>query len=72
MSGFWGKDHFSKTIFPIILFVNGNHYVVADSVICDKVFLRDPTFGKLTLSIKNLPQMWKGETLVFWTHNLKK
>jgi ABC-type bacteriocin/lantibiotic exporter with double-glycine peptidase domain len=65
-------DDLSKTTFPIILFVNGNHYVVADSVFCDKVFLRDPTFGKFTLLKKNLPQMWKGETLVFWAHNLIK
>jgi ABC-type bacteriocin/lantibiotic exporter with double-glycine peptidase domain len=65
-------DDLSKTTFPVILFVNGNHYVVADSVLCDKVFLRDPTLGKLTFSIKNLLQMWKGETLVFGAHYLKK
>jgi ABC-type bacteriocin/lantibiotic exporter with double-glycine peptidase domain len=65
-------EDFLKTSFPVIIFVNGDHYVVADSVLSDRLFIRDPTLGRLTLSIKVLPKMWKGETLVFQTNKLKK
>jgi len=54
-----------KTSFPVILFVNGNHYVVADSILNDTLFLRDPTLGKFLLPISELSKMWKGETLIF-------
>lgn len=60
---------FLKTRLPAILFVNGDHYVVGDSVVNDTLFLRDPTLGKLMFPIKKLPQMWKGETLVFKNSN---
>jgi ABC-type bacteriocin/lantibiotic exporter with double-glycine peptidase domain len=58
-------EDFLKCSFPVILFVNGNHYVVADSVLSDTLFLRDPSLGKLGLRVYNLLQIWKGETLVF-------
>jgi ATP-binding cassette subfamily B protein len=51
--------------FPIILFVSGNHYVVADSVLNDTLFYRDPTYGKSRMPIETLPKIWNGETLVF-------
>jgi ABC-type bacteriocin/lantibiotic exporter with double-glycine peptidase domain len=58
-----------KTAFPIILFVNGNHYVVADSVIRDTLFIRDPTIGQLSLNINNLSGRWNGESLIFKKQN---
>jgi ATP-binding cassette subfamily B protein RaxB len=54
-----------KTTFPVILFVNGNHYVVADSILNDTVFLHDPTLGKFLLPISELSKKWRGETLIF-------
>jgi ABC-type bacteriocin/lantibiotic exporter with double-glycine peptidase domain len=54
-----------KATFPVILFVNGNHYVVADSLHSDTLFFRDPVFGKLRMRINKLREKWNGETLVF-------
>ena len=54
-----------NTRFPVILFVNRNHFVVADSVILDTIFLRDPTLGSFLLPASNLSSIWKGETLTF-------
>jgi ABC-type bacteriocin/lantibiotic exporter with double-glycine peptidase domain len=54
-----------KAEFPVILFVNGDHYFVADSALSDTLFVRDPTFGKLRLRINKLSEKWKGETLLF-------
>ena len=54
-----------KADFPVILFVNGDHYIVADSASRDTIFVRDPTFGKFGLQKSTLSEKWKGETLVF-------
>jgi ABC-type bacteriocin/lantibiotic exporter with double-glycine peptidase domain len=54
-----------KAKFPLILFVNGDHYIVADSVISDTMYVRDPSFGKLKLRTNKLSETWNGETLVF-------
>ena len=58
-----------KATFPVILFVNGNHYVVADSVFQDTIFLRDPTLGRYKIPTSSLSRIWKGETLVFSHRN---
>jgi ABC-type bacteriocin/lantibiotic exporter with double-glycine peptidase domain len=58
-------EDLSKATLPVILFVNGNHFVVADSVKSDTLFFRDPLFGKLTIRINKLPERWNGETLIF-------
>jgi uncharacterized protein len=58
-------EDFLKTTFPVILFVNEDHYIVADSVVSDTLFFRDPALGKLRLRINKLPEKWNGETLVF-------
>jgi ABC-type bacteriocin/lantibiotic exporter with double-glycine peptidase domain len=54
-----------KATFPVILFVNGNHFVVADSVQSDTLFFRDPVFGQLRMRKNKLPEKWNGETLIF-------
>ena len=59
------EEDLFKTTFPVILFVNGNHYVVADSVLSDTLFFRDPIFGKLRMRLNRLPEKWNGETLIF-------
>jgi ABC-type bacteriocin/lantibiotic exporter with double-glycine peptidase domain len=58
-------EDFLKSSFPAVLFVNGNHFIVADSVLSDTLYLRDPSLGKIGLRVSNLPHIWKGETLVF-------
>lgn len=51
---------------PVIVFVQGDHFAVVDSVNGnDEIIMRDPAIGKLRIPAKNLPRMWKGETLVF-------
>jgi ABC-type bacteriocin/lantibiotic exporter with double-glycine peptidase domain len=58
-------EDFVRSSFPAILFVNGDHYVVADSVSADgSVFLRDPGLGRLKMHKNALPGIWRGETLV--------
>ena len=54
-----------KVNFPVIFFVNGDHFIVADSVLRDTIFVRDPTFGKIGLQKSKLSEKWNGETLVF-------
>jgi hypothetical protein len=58
-------EDLSKATLPVILFVNGNHFLVADSVKSDTLFFRDPVFGKLRMRINKLPERWNGETLIF-------
>jgi ATP-binding cassette, subfamily B, bacterial len=53
------------TRFPAILFIRGNHFVVADCVSGDNVYLRDPALGRVRVSEKDLVRIWHGETLVF-------
>jgi ABC-type bacteriocin/lantibiotic exporter with double-glycine peptidase domain len=59
----------TKERFPAILFINGNHFVVADSLgSSGRVYLRDPACGKVTIQKKYLMNYWKGESLVFRTY----
>ncbi len=54
--------------FPMILFVHGDHFVVADSVdgqTREEVFLRDPSSGRWRVPRSTLRKIWKGETLIF-------
>ena len=51
--------------FPVILFVNGDHYIVADSLFGETLFARDPSFGKIEVPLTRLSDHWKGETLIF-------
>ena len=54
-----------NTSFPLLLFVHNDHFVVADSISDQMVFLRDPAVGRVNMPAANLPQMWQGEALVF-------
>jgi hypothetical protein len=56
---------FSKISFPALLFVHNDHYLIADSIYDDSVFVRDPAIGRVGIPKGKLPQMWKGEVLVF-------
>jgi len=55
--------------FPVILFVTDDHFVVADSVCDDEIFIRDPAIGRLRISRRNLLKIWKGEALIFFGRN---
>ena len=55
----------SNILFPAILFTRGDHFVVADSVCEDDVFVRDPAIGRLKIAKPKLSLMWKGEILLF-------
>lgn len=54
-----------KCTLPVILFVNGNHYVVLDSVANDTLFINDPALGKLKILKGKISKIWNGETLIF-------
>lgn len=55
-----------NTPMPAVLFVHGDHFVVADSVSSDgDFFLRDPALGRLKVPQRNIRKIWHGETLVF-------
>jgi ABC-type bacteriocin/lantibiotic exporter with double-glycine peptidase domain len=59
-------EDFLKAPKPVILFVDGDHFAVVDSVTANNdVVMRDPAIGKLKLPLKKLSRIWKGETLVF-------
>jgi ABC-type bacteriocin/lantibiotic exporter with double-glycine peptidase domain len=54
-----------RSTFPLILFVNDNHFIVADSVTQDTLYFRDTLNGAMKLSLRKLSEKWKGETLLF-------
>jgi ABC-type bacteriocin/lantibiotic exporter with double-glycine peptidase domain len=52
--------------FPLILYFNNHHFVVADSVDAKGfVFVRDPFVGRLRFPPGRMAERWKGEALVF-------
>mgnify|MGYP001562286475 len=58
-------DDFLNRQFPLILFVHNDHYIVADSVNNNEVFIRDPSIGRLKMKKNKLKNIWNGETLIF-------
>ena len=50
--------------FPVILFVHQDHFVVADSISSQQIYLRDPAIGRVRIPIKELSRIWKGELLL--------
>lgn len=58
-------DELMKATLPVILFINDNHYVVADSIVQNEIFVRDPKIGNRKYKIDSLGICWKGETLIF-------
>lgn len=63
-------DSLPSINFPAILFIRKNHYIVADSVVRNSVYVRDPSIGRLRIPIDNISNIWKGEALLI--HRLKK
>jgi ABC-type bacteriocin/lantibiotic exporter with double-glycine peptidase domain len=59
-------EKLSRSQFPVLLFVEDGHFVVADGVDSAGFFsLRDPAIGRVKMHGKALIRIWKGETLVF-------
>jgi ABC-type bacteriocin/lantibiotic exporter with double-glycine peptidase domain len=59
-------DALRKCRFPVILFVENRHFVVADSVdAAGFFFVRDPAIGKVKIHQRTLGKIWTGETLEF-------
>jgi ABC-type bacteriocin/lantibiotic exporter with double-glycine peptidase domain len=55
-----------KSRFPLILFVENRHFVVADGVdTAGFLFMRDPAIGRMKIHRRALSGIWNGETLVF-------
>ncbi len=54
-------EDFLRSSFPSILYVNKDHYIVADSVSVDgNVYVCDPAIGKLRISKEKLNKIWGG------------
>jgi ABC-type bacteriocin/lantibiotic exporter with double-glycine peptidase domain len=52
--------------FPVILFVENRHFVVADGGDTSGFFyIRDPAIGRMKIHRRALGRIWTGETLVF-------
>jgi ABC-type bacteriocin/lantibiotic exporter with double-glycine peptidase domain len=61
-----GVKDLSGMKFPIILFMNEHHYIVADSIDARGfIFVRDPAVGRLRFPPGRMTERWKGEALVF-------
>lgn len=58
-------EDFAHIQFPVLMFVHNDHFVVADSVVNNEVFIRDPAIGRLKIHKNKLCNIWKGEILVF-------
>lgn len=58
-------EELSQSQFPALLFVNHDHFIVADSARGDEFFLRDPAIGRVRISRAMLNRIWRGETLLF-------
>jgi len=55
-----------RSRFPLILFVENRHFVVADGVdTAGFFFVRDPAIGRMKIHRRALSRIWKGEALVF-------
>jgi len=60
------REDFLSAPKPALLFVRGDHFVVADSIsINNSVYIRDPARGRYRISLNRLHRIWKGETLIF-------
>jgi ABC-type bacteriocin/lantibiotic exporter with double-glycine peptidase domain len=60
-----GFDDLTRIQLPVILFVEGHHFIVVDSVDGRGfLFVRDPAVGKLKIPRRRAVDIWKGEALV--------
>ncbi|MFZ4622366.1 MAG: cysteine peptidase family C39 domain-containing protein [Bacteroidota bacterium] len=50
--------------YPAILFIRKNHYIVADSVVNNFVYARDPSIGRIRIPLDRIPRVWNGEALL--------
>jgi ABC-type bacteriocin/lantibiotic exporter with double-glycine peptidase domain len=59
-------DALCRCRFPVILFVESRHFVVADSRDTAGFFyVRDPAIGRMKIHRRALGRIWAGEALVF-------
>ena len=60
------KENIYDITFPAILYIKKSHFIVIDSVNKEGfAFLRDPSSGRLKISLSHLGKIWKGEILAF-------
>ena len=57
-------DDLPSSQFPMILLLRRPHYIVADSVRDDMVFIRDPSVGRMRIAMAVLKKVWEGNALV--------
>lgn len=58
-------EDFLKSNFPAIIFVNNDHFILADSITANEIYFRDPAIGKIRITKNKLNKIWSGETLIF-------
>ena len=49
---------------PSILFVDGSHFIILDSVVREEAHIRDPATGRKVLSAQELGERWSGVSIV--------
>lgn len=58
-------EDFSLRPFPSLVYIRNDHFAVADSVVGDTIFIRDPAVGRLKMKKRKFLHVWRGETLIF-------
>lgn len=57
-------EDFQNVTFPVIAFVQGNHYIVVESIRDERTLIVvDPAIGRLKMSRRKFGRIWSGETL---------
>lgn len=55
----------SERPLPALMYVMNDHFVVADSIVGETVYYRDPATGRIRMTKDDFSKIWRGETLVF-------
>jgi ATP-binding cassette subfamily B protein RaxB len=58
------RDAIDSVRTPAILWIDGDHFVVLDSVTAEGVFVRDPAKGRLQWTRERLHGRWNGTAAV--------
>ena len=53
--------------FPLVILVDGDHFVVVDSVQSERLYVRDPAKGRGVIMQSDLANRWEGTSLRFAT-----
>lgn len=61
----WAMKELKETALPVIVFVDGNHFLVVESVEEEQFRIWDASKPPMLISEHSLKQRWQGHTIVF-------